>query len=651
MIRVSGLMEQAESPMPELSPDGLSPREQLALIRQRVLDQLQRAHELFHRELLPRLAQAGIRIHNYSDLDAAQQEALRAYFTRIVYPILTPLAVDPGHPFPHISNLSINLAVVIQDLAGVERFARVKIPQVLPRLVPVPPAAHLHSAPRGHDFVWLEQVVAAHLDTLFRGMKVLQSFPFRVIRDADLEIRADEAADLLQTIEESLAQRRFGSVTRLTVTRDMPEHVQALLIRNLEIERGDVYPVMDVLGLVDLQALYDLDLPHLKDPPFRHRIPAPLRPGGDLFAAIRARDILLHHPYDSFAPIVELLRAAAADPDVLAIKQTIYRVGKRSPVIAALTDAADNGKQVAAIVELKARFDEEHNIVWARALEDAGVHVVYGDPRLKTHCKVLLIVRKEADGIRRYVHLSSGNYNVRTASLYTDLGLFTCDPVLAEDVSALFNVLTGYSVNSGYAKLLVSPAGIRAGIIERIEREIAHARAGRCGHVIFKINSLTDVPCIDALYRASAAGVKVDLIVRGACCLVPSVPGLSDHIRVISVVGRFLEHSRIYYYRNGGDGQEEAWVGSADLMRRNLDHRVEVLFPVEDPTAKGRLIRDILLPYLRDNVRARVQQPDGTYARLRPAPGEAPFCVQEYFLPHESEHPVAAPESMPREDD
>jgi polyphosphate kinase len=653
MIRVSGLKEQVESGLTEPSPDGLTPREQIALIRERVLAQHQATRRYFHDDLKVKLAQTGIHLYDYRDLTKQQKAALKEYFITTVYPILTPLAVDPGHPFPHISNLSLSLAVVIQDRDKRERFARVKIPQVLPRLVPVDmsggKADGTQARARKYGFVWMEQLVAAHLDMLFRGMKVLQSFPFRVVRDADLEIREDEAGDLLQTIELSLSRRRFGFVTRLAVTPEMPEHIRGLLIHNLEIEPEDVYVVDGPLGLSDLMALYDLDAPHLKDPPFRPRIPAALRAEPDIFASIRKQDILLHHPYDSFQPVIEFVQTAAADPDVLAIKQTIYRVGKNSPIVAALAEAGENGKQVSAMVELKARFDEENNIGWARALENAGVHVVYGDIELKTHCKVLLVVRREPDGIRRYVHMSTGNYNARTARVYTDLGLFTCDADIGEDATALFNVLTGYSVNAGYRKLLVSPGGIRKGLIERIEREIEHVKAGRGGYIVFKMNSLTDFKSADVLYRASQAGVKIDLIIRSSCILVPGVEGLSDNIRVVSIVGRFLEHHRIYYFQNGGQGQDEVWLGSADMMQRNLDRRVETLFPIENPKLKKRLIQEVLMPHLRDNRKARLLLPDGTYRQVTPGPEEPSFNAQEWFLNPYAEPEVPSPvETKPK---
>ncbi len=636
MIRVSGLQEQVESGLAERTPDGLTPREQLTLIRRRVLDLTAVAESFFREDLLPKMAHAGVHLYNYEDLNRQQRAALKEYFTGTVYPVLTPLAVDPAHPFPHISNLSLNLAVVILDQEKRERFARVKIPQVLPRLVPVPAGSSRHEPAgalrRSHGFVWLEQLVAAHLDTLFRGMKVVQSYPFRVVRDADLEIREDEAGDLLQTIETSLARRRFGDVSRLVVAGQTPEHIRSLLRQNLGIEEEDLYTADGPLGLSDLMPLYDLDLPQFKDPVFRPRVPAEITAGSDVFASIRAGDILLHHPYDSFTPVTEFVRAAAADPDVLAIKQTIYRVGSNSPIIAALAQASDNGKQVSVMVELKARFDEENNIEWARALERAGVHVVYSGIELKTHCKVLLVVRRDADGIRRYVHMGTGNYNARTSRLYTDLGLFTCDPDIGEDASALFNVLTGYSVNSGYRKIIVSPGGIRKGLLERIEREIEHVKAGRRGHIVFKMNSLTDYRSADALYRAGQAGVKVDLVIRSSCCLMPGVEGLSENIRVLSIVGRFLEHHRIYYFRNGGDDHEEVWLGSADVMQRNLDRRVETLFPIESARLRKRVIHHILMPHLKDNQKARLLLPDGTYRRVQPDAGEAPFDVQAWFM-------------------
>jgi polyphosphate kinase len=642
MIRVSGLRAQIEAGVMEASEDGLTPREQLTLIKERVLALENKALGYFKKTLMPKLAQAGIHLYEYRELNETQKATLKEYFDATVYPVLTPLAVDPAHPFPHISNLSLSLAVVLHGPGNNERFARVKIPQVLPRLVPVeiPYDENETEIQRGRKrgFIWMEQLVAAHLDALFSGMQVEKSYCFRVIRDADIEIRKDEAGDLLQTVEESLVRRRFGSVNRLAVDHEIPESVRNLLVHNLEIDPAYVYPQENPMGLADLMSLYDLELPGLKDPPFRPHIPYQFRPGVDMFAAIRAGDIILHHPYDSFTPVIDFINAAANDPDVLAIKQTIYRVGSNSPIVEALSEASLNGKQVSVLVELKARFDEENNIEWARALEKSGVHVVYGDIELKTHCKVLLVVRKESDGIRRYVHLSTGNYNARTARVYTDLGLFTCQPDIGADVSALFNSLTGYSINTNYRKLMVSPGGIRKGLEDRIAREIQHAREGREAHLIFKVNALTDFYFVDLLYEAGKAGVKIDLIVRHSCCLVPEKKGLSENIRVISIVGRFLEHHRIFYFRNGNGENEEVWLGSADMMQRNLDRRVETVFPVEDPHLKHWLVQDVLAAYLKDNQKARYLLPDGCYSHVKPKRGELPFNCQNWFLKHSQEH-------------
>jgi len=575
-----------------------------------------------------------VRISELAALRPAEQVALKDYFDREIFPVLTPLAFDPGHPFPHISNLSLNLAVTVTDLKEGERFARIKIPSVLPRLVPVqrpgsdalPTAAH-----RPQTFIWLEQLVAEHLSALFPGLEVVESYAFRVIRDADIEIQEDEAADLSRSVEASLLERRFGSVVQLTVETTMPVRLRTLLASNLRIGPDDVYAEDGPLGLADLSELLRLDRPDLKDPPFAPRVPHALRSAGeDVFEAIKRQDILLHHPYDSFTPIVDLIQTAARDPQVLAIKQTLYRVGSHAPVVDALMEAAGQGKQVAVLVELKARWDEENNIEWARSLERAGVHVAYGMVGLKTHAKIALVVRKEPDGIRRYVHLGTGNYNAATARVYTDLGLLTCNPELGADASDLFNYLTGYSTQSTYRRLLVGPVSLRASFLERIEREILVHRASGGGRLILKMNSLVDAEIIQALYRASQAGVTIDLLVRGVCCLVPGVPGVSETIRVTSIVGRFLEHSRVYYFRNGGD--EEIQLGSADLMPRNLDRRVETLFPIEDPGLRAWLRGDVLDAYLRDTVNARLLGADGHYSRVTPAPGEPPFDSQASFL-------------------
>lgn len=631
MIRVSGLVEQVVSGVNEIGEDELRPTEKLAIIRNEVLKHMQMTVELVYKTFIPTLAEKGIFIHNYADLKSAEKESLRYYFEREVFPVLTPLAVDPGHPFPHISNLSLNLAVALRDQNGEEKFARLKIPNLFPRLVPL----KIEDAPGTQHFVWLEQIIAANLEMLFPGVEIIKSYPFRVIRDADLEIREDEAGDLLQTIRNSLERRRFGDAVHLTVDSEMPMPIQDLLMKNLELDPTDVYPQEGALGLSALWQIYELNYPELKDRPFRPHIAPILRNAPNIFRVIHNHDILLHHPYDSFSPIVDFIQQAANDPEVLAIKQAIYRVGSNSPIVEALARAATNGKQVSVLVELKARFDEENNIEWARALERAGVHVVYGRIELKTHCKVALVVRRESDGIRRYVHLGTGNYNVKTASTYTDLGLLTCNPDIGADATTLFNSLTGYAGQSSYRKLLVSPGGIRRSIMEKIEREIEHAKAKRVGRLIFKINALVDFKMIDALYRASQAGVEIDLIVRGSCGIVPGIEGLSENIRVSSVVGRFLEHSRIYYFENGGQaGSEELYLGSADLMPRNLDRRVETLFPIENEQLRHYILKDILQVYLKDNVKARQLKADGEYYLPELAPGEPAFNAQEYLLEH-----------------
>jgi polyphosphate kinase len=625
MIRVSGIREQVKAGVSERSPDGMTPSEEMSAIRMMAISLFEVQSAFFLGTLRPALAKEGIHIVDYEDLSDEQKLGLRDYFENIVFPVSTPLAVDPGHPFPHISNLSLNLAVELQDPGGQRHFARVKVPNVLPRLVPLP-ASPGDGRRSPTTYVWLEQVLAANLGALFPQMYLLEVHPFRVIRDADLEIQELEADDLLETVERSLARRRFGSAVALFVNRGMPDHLRSLLIENLELDDNDVYTTEGPLGLSNLLDLHSLDRPNLKDMPFTPRIPRALRETGNLFNAIQRGDILLHHPFDSFNPVVDFIRTAAADKDVLAIKQTLYRVGSRSPIVEALLEAAEAGKQVAVLVELKARFDEENNIEWARALEQAGVHVTYGLIGLKTHCKVALVVRKEGEGIRRYVHLGTGNYNPTTARLYTDMGLFTCRAEIGADVSELFNYLTGYSKQTKYRKLLVAPITLRSGLLALIEREIKRHREHHDGRLIFKMNGLVDPACIEALYRASQVGVQIDIIVRRMCCLRPGLPRVSKNIRVTSVVGRFLEHSRIYYFHNGG--KEEVLMGSADLMPRNLDNRVETLFPVEDEGIRNYLVHDVLEAYLRDTAKARILRPDGSYARIKPPPDTPPFDVQ-----------------------
>lgn len=616
MIRVSGVKHQIAAGVKKRSPDGMTPEEQLFAIHQAILPLVEQKRTLWLEELLPRLRSHGIYVYDYDQLDNDQRAAMSDYFDNQIFPVLTPLAIDPSHPFPHISNLSLNLAVVIHDEEHGEMFARLKVPEVLPRLVPLPPQQcdikdALHE--QHYCFVWIEQVLAAHLPALFHGLEVVEAYPFRITRDADMEIEEDEADDLLRTMEQSVRQRRFGKVVRLTVDDNMPARIRQLLLTKLEIAASDLYTVRGPLGLSSVMSLMAIERPDLKDTPIIPGVPAHLQGQANIFEAIRQNDILLHHPYDSFNPVVEFIQAAAEDPHVLAIKQTLYRVGSNSPIVQTLMNARELGKQVTVLVELKARFDEENNITWARALESAGVHVVYGVRRLKTHAKIALVVRKENGSIRLYVHLGTGNYNASTARVYTDLGLFTCRADIGSDAAELFNSLTGYSRQRHYRKLLVAPVTLRTHFLELIEREITtHQKKGN-GRLIFKMNSLVDPEIIETLYRASLAGVQIDLIPRGICCLRPDVPGLSDNIRVRSIIGKFLEHNRIYYFYNGGN--EEVYLGSADLMQRNLDRRVETIFPVEEPTLL-RFIRDVLLEtYLQDNLRSRILQREGIFVR------------------------------------
>ncbi|HEX3052400.1 MAG TPA: polyphosphate kinase 1 [Aggregatilineaceae bacterium] len=633
MIRVSGLREQVAAGVIETPADGLTPAQQLAAIRKRFQPMLDSQYHVYQDELLPALDAEGLYVVPYADLNEERQKALQIFYENEIFPVLTPLAVDPGRPFPHISNLSLNLAVLLRDDKGQERFARVKVPPTLPRIVAAHDMAQKHlgtKAGRKKQFVYLEEIIAANLGKLFPGMQILESHPFRVTRNADMEIEEDEAPDLLETIEAGVRQRRFGRVVRMEVQESMPKPLVELLKGFLNIERSDIYTANGPLGMSQLFELADLDVPSLKYPPF-----VPVRPPifdqhDDIFSAIRAQDILLYHPYDSFLPVIQFIRTAAYDPQVLAIKTTLYRVGNNSPIVNALLEAQENGKQVAVLVELKARFDEENNIVWARKLEAQGVHVVYGLVGLKTHCKVALVVRKEEDGLRRYVHLSTGNYNASTARIYSDIGLFTCQDDIGIDASELFNRLTGYAPAAAYKKLLVAPEYLRDQFEALILREIEHARAGRPARLIFKMNSLVDSKLIRRLYEASIAGVKITLLVRGICCLRPGIPGVSENIRVTSVVGRYLEHPRIYYFAN--DGQEEIYMGSADLMPRNLDRRVETIFPVEDAAIKSRILNEILTIEMANNVKARELQPDGTYRRLKPEDGQPPLNSQSWFM-------------------
>jgi polyphosphate kinase len=635
MVRVAGLKKQVDAGVIEWPPDGMTPAEQLAATRKITQQLMVGAHECYQDEILPALNKAGIHILDYKQLTERQKAGIKKYFDEVVFPVLTPLALDPGHPFPHISNLSLNLAVLVRDKHGKDHFARIKVPDTLSRLVPVKRSSGSvkkdGTVPYDHYFVWLEQVIATNLDLLFPGMSIVEAHPFRVTRDADLEIQEWEAADLLETIENSVRQRRFGSVVRVGVNPDMPSQIRNILSENLGLDRNDIYTIEGPLGISALMSLYNIDRYDLKEIPFKPAIPIALQNvDADIFTAIRRGDILVHHPYDSFLPVVDFLRQAARDPDVLAIKQTLYRVGKNPPVVAALLEAVQNGKQVAVLVELKARFDEESNIGWAKMLEGEGVHVVYGLLGLKTHSKVALVIRKEGDGIRRYIHLATGNYNAVTAQLYEDMGMFTCDEQIGADATDLFNYLTGYSAKHEFRKLLVAPINLRSRMEKLIRREIEHQVKGEPTHLIFKFNHLVDPDMIQLLYLASQAGVKIDLLVRGTCCLRPGLTGVSDNIRVTSIVGRFLEHSRIYYFHNGG--KEEIYLGSADLMPRNLDRRVEALFPIQNEEMVHQIHDAILKVYITDNTKARRMRPDGSYERIIPVSKETPLNSQAWFI-------------------
>ena len=618
MVRVAGLRRQAAARITSAPPDGLSPVEQLEAIRRRVDTLLHEQRALLH-TLLEELAPRGVRLLGMDELTPTECSALDDVFEGQIFPVLTPLAVDPGHPFPYLSNLSVSLAVDIRDPErGTEHFARVKVPKSLPRWIPI--------AGRVNSFVPLEQVIGENLDALFPGMEVLGWYAFRITRYSDLELpNAEEPEDLLAEIEQQVFKRRFGEVIRVEVQEDMPAHLRALLLDELRdddepamtLTEQDVVEVGRLLDLSDLLSLASLDIPELKDAPYTPKTPPELQdPERSIFDVIRERDILVHHPFDSFPATVErFLESAAADEHVLAIKLTLYRTSGDTEIVRALIEAARRGKQVAVLVELKARFDEANNITWARQLESFGVHVAYGSANLKTHTKLAMVVRREPDGIRRYIHIGSGNYNSKTARHYTDVGLFTCSPSIGADVSDLFNSLTGYARQRYYRKLLVAPANMKDRFFELIERESVHARAGKRARIVAKMNSLVDAEIIDALYRASQAGVDVDLIVRGICCLRPGVEGMSERIRVVSVVGRFLEHSRLFYFANGG--AEEYFIGSADWMPRNFMRRVEAIVPVEDPALHLRL-RSLVDLLLSDNRQAWDLHSDGTWVQRRP---------------------------------
>jgi polyphosphate kinase len=606
MIRVAVLQKQLRTRRETVSPDGLTTEQQLAIVREHALAMVARQGQIWEERLRPELARHGIVFLDPGTYDAQVSAYLRDYFHREIAPVLTPLAFDPGHPFPHISNLSKNLAVVVKH-DGRTKFARVKLPPIVPRFIPIP----ARIAPAAASFAFLEDVVCANVESLFPGTAVRGAHLFRIIRDTDMVIQEDEANDLLETVDQGLRQLRHGALSMLQVDHRMPRRVADILVDNFEIDDGVLVRTKDRMGLADWFELTRLHRPELKDAPFVPRTVWNRGNQEEVLELIRHRDYMLHHPFDSFTSIETFLSAAVRDRDVVAIKMTLYRIGHDSPLVDLLVEAAEAGKQVAVLVELKARFDERNNITWANRLEAAGVHVVYGLVNLKTHAKLCLVVRKEADGIRRYAHLATGNYNASTARMYTDIGLATTQADIVEDISNVFHYLTGYSSKSDYSALLVAPHSLRARLRGLIEREAEHARQGRNARLIIKINGLTDTLLIQDLYRASQAGVDIDLIVRGICCLRPGVRGVSDRITVRSIIGRFLEHSRVFWFENGGN--PEAFIGSADLMERNLDRRVEVLCPVLDPSLRGYL-RDVVLDlYLRDTAQAWVLEASGEY--------------------------------------
>ncbi len=632
MIRVSGLRNQLLAGALEAPADGMTPAEQLAAIRLRLQPQLERFDEAWS-GIIEELAEEGIQILLLEDLKKKQRKLLRKYFESEIFPALTPLAFDPSHPFPHISNLSVNLAVVLRDPRLGERFARVKVPHTLPRLLRIPSEERAEAFETlglaevaANNFVWIEEVVHDSLGLLFPGVEVVDAYAFRVTRDADVEIEEDEAADLLAAVSEGLEMRQFGSAVRLEIDASTPDHIRDILVANLDLAPYQVFATEGPLGMADLMDLMVVDRPDLKEPTIQPKLPPVLQTDESIFSIMQRRDIVLYHPYDSFTPVVDFIREAARDPQVLTIKQTLYRIGSNSPIVDALLEAREKHKQVAVLVELKARFDETTNIEWARALEEAGVHVVYGVMGLKTHAKLSMVVRRDPDGLRRYVHMSSGNYNVGTARIYTDIGLFTTDPDIGADVSDVFNSLTGYSRKDDYRKLLVAPNTMREELEWRIEREVAIHETLGTGYLAFKMNALIDRDIIAQLYAASQTGVKIDLQVRGICALRPGVPGVSENITVTSIVGRYLEHARIYYFGNGGD--PEIFIGSADLMPRNLNRRVEALYPVEDPDIQRIVMEKIFKLHLADTAQTRYLHADGTYTRRQPTDGELPFDSQ-----------------------
>lgn len=634
MIRVSGLKEQIAEGILQKSRDGMTAQEQLSAIRERLRPMLAEQMRCLHNKVLPQLAENDTKLVPFKELNREDKKKLESYFLKNIFPVLTPQAVDVSHPFPYVSNLSLNIGLIVEpdpnfDHGKLEylfkdnRFVRIKLPPNVPRLIPI-----IDGETR---FALLGELVAANVHYLFPNMQTNKCFLFRLTRDADLELREDEAGDILRTMERELHhQRRFSFPVRLEVGASMPDEMIKNLTKSIGLTDEDVYQIEGFLNIPDLMTLYSIDRPDLKDKPIRYSIPKPLRLKENIFDTLKKQDVLLHHPFTAYSTVTDFIDAAAEDEDVRAIKICLYRAGKDSPIVKSLMKASRNGKQVAALVELKARFDEENNIEWARRLENEGVHVIYGMRGLKTHSKVTLVVRSEKGDLRRYVHLATGNYNPTTSRIYTDLGLLTSDPEIGEDASDLFNFLTGYSYQTEYRQLMIAPINMREQMLELIEREIENQLSGKEARIIVKINSLTDDKIIRALYRASQAGVKINLIVRGICVLRPGIEGLSENIRVISVVGRFLEHSRIFYFANGGE--EEIYIGSADWMHRNLDRRVEAIVPINDARLRESIKQEILEIYLKDNVNARILNADGTYQKIVAKSEEAEFDSQMYFV-------------------
>ncbi len=650
MVRVAGLKKMVEEDFQTAEPsDELSDKETLAAIRERVIGLVARKYLCLQNVVLPGLRDHNVEIIGMNALDAKQREMMAGYFSREVFPVLTPMAVDPAHPFPFLTNLSLYLLVQFKPVnsdavSDIPAIGLVEIPSVLPRLIPIQPATSLTVGAEGgkRQYVLLEDLVAESLSSLFMGFEISASCTMRVTRNLDYTLLENEVVDLLKSVQREVTSREHQEAVRVDLSGEVPDNVMRLLMRELRIEGADVYQKPAPLMLQGLMGLYNLPLPLLKDPPFNPRLPKQMESRDDIFSLIAEEDLLLHHPFDSFYPTIEFLHQAAHDPNVLAIKQTLYRTSGDSPIIDALIRAAENGKQVTAVVELKARFDEKNNITWARRLERAGVNVVFGFVGLKTHCKLILVVRRESGRLIRYVNVATGNYNSNTAKLYTDISYFTANEAVGEDVSTVFNLLTGFNILTGesklrrrmimpeFKKIALAPINLRTRIIDLIQREMNEAKKGAKAQIIAKMNALVDKEIIDKLYEASQAGVEIKLIVRGICCLRPGVPGLSERIHVVSIVDRFLEHSRIYYFHGGG--AREVYLASADWMRRNMDRRIEVMFPVEDPDYREAIINNLLTLYLADNVKAWILKADGSYVKLSPAPGEAPLRSQTSFI-------------------